>query len=426
MSRSSSFFQIARNAGGNLLLGGTGCCSNNVGVERVSRLLMRGGCEHAPSQAVPRGKAALLNSKQAPMNNNLVNAVLLVTSIGFSFLFLEIGLRVYHGNWEFKNFRIPHAPLLTNSDVAFDAELGWVPKDNMQSTNVWGATVTTVEDGIRSNGSGEVRNETDEPILAVGDSYTWGDEVSDWETWPAQLEKLSGRRVMNGGVNGYGIDQAFLRARRLLNRYRLGAVIFSFIPDDISRCELSRRTSAAKPYFDFRNGRLTLENVPVPPPSRPKESWPLVALEHSQVVHSVMKRLFPEWWLLWEMPVHSKGGEVACALLHELEGLTKSRGSELIVLVQHTNWGEGSAESRAVKRVLSCLSDPTTRVFDLEPVLSELKAEDRRGYERLFEPTGGHMTAEGNQFVALEISKILAQIKHGFARGSFCRFGCLE
>jgi len=35
----------------------------------------------------------------------------------------------------------------------------------------------------------------------------------------------------------------------------------------------SRRTSAAKPYFDFKDGRLTLENVPVPPPlSALKES----------------------------------------------------------------------------------------------------------------------------------------------------------
>src|SRR6516162_8074461 len=74
--------------------------------------------------------------------------------------------------------------------------------------------------------------------------------ASDWETWPAQLEKLSGTRVINGGVFAYGIDQAFLRARRLLDRYRFSTLIFSFISDDISRCRYSKVGSAGKPYFD--------------------------------------------------------------------------------------------------------------------------------------------------------------------------------
>ena len=38
------------------------------------------------------------------------------------------------------------------------------------------------------------------------------------------------RRVVNGGVSGYGTDQAFLRARRLLSRHRFSILIFSFIP----------------------------------------------------------------------------------------------------------------------------------------------------------------------------------------------------
>jgi len=40
-----------------------------------------------------------------------------------------------------------------------------------------------------------------------------------------------------------------------------------------------------------------------------------------------------------------KRKEVACALLYELERLTKSRGSELIVLIQHAD-GEGIDGSR--------------------------------------------------------------------------------
>jgi hypothetical protein len=86
-------------------------------------------------------------------------------------------------------------------------------------------------------------------------------------------------------------------------------------------------------------------------------------------------------------------------LLHELEGLTKARGSKLIVLGQHRE-GESASELISGESVLSCLSDPATRVLDLKSALSE---------KRLYLPDGGHMSAEGNKFVALEILKILTQ-----------------
>ena len=349
------------------------------------------------------------------MKENLVNTALLIASIIFSLLALEVLLRTYNDEWEYINFRFPQGAWFTaRHPVAFDSELGWVPKQEARA-NFDGTTVTILEGGIRSNGRGEVRDAT-WPILAVGDSFTFGDEVSDWETWPAQLEKFSGRKVINGGVFGYGIDQAFLRARRLLSRYRFSTVIFSFIPDDIRRCQMSVIFNVAKPYFDFKDGRLTLENVPVPPEARPsgKGSGFLIALEHSRLVHSVMIRLFPEWWLTgrisWETRVHDeeKGRAVACALLHELEGLTKSYGSELIVVGQHQD-RETFSQSVAGESALSCLSDPATRALDLKPALSELKAKDRSRYDRLYQTPRGHMSAEGNQFVAREILKILTQ-----------------
>jgi hypothetical protein len=52
---------------------------------------------------------------------------------------------------------------------------------------------------------------------------------------------------------------------------------------------------------------------------------------------------------------------------------------------------------------------PATRVLDLKPELSKLKAKDPSRYDRLYYRTGNHMTAEGNQFVALEIFKFLTQ-----------------
>jgi hypothetical protein len=344
------------------------------------------------------------------MKEKLVNAALFIATIIFSLLALEVGLRAYHGEWEFVNFRFQQPNKFVGYHT-YDAELGWVPKQGQ--VDGWGTTIRILENGIRSNGRGEVWDATDDPILAVGDSYTFGDQVPDSETWPAQLEKLSGRRVINGGVDGYGVDQSFLRARRFLSRYRFSSLIFSFIPDNIRRSQMSVMFATAKPYFDFKEGQLTLENVPVPPPSflPEKESELLVAFEHSRLVHAVMKRLFPEWWLRGpsetQVQDQEKGIKVACALLHELEGLTKSRGSELIVLAQHGEI-ETPSQSMATERTLSCLSDPATRVLDLKPALSELRAKDPSRYHRLYNPFL-HMSAEGNQFVAQEILPILTE-----------------
>jgi hypothetical protein len=349
------------------------------------------------------------------MKSKLVNVALFIGSIILSLVALEIALRFYLNEWEFTNYRHPPPTASFGYPADFDNELGWVPKQDVHpNKNFWGEgeTVTVLQDGIRSNGPGEVWDGSGNPILAVGDSMTFGDEVSDWETWPANLEKLSGRRVINAGVFGYGIDQAFLRARRLLNRYRFSTVIFSFIQEDVRRCQWSQRGVSGKPYFDFRDGRLTLENVPVPAPSPPSEENPLViGLEHSRLVHAVMKRVYGEWWQFGSIQVlNDKGGEeVTCALLHELEGLSKSRGFDLIVLAQYHKHEIALQSTAVAQALLRCLTDPATRILDLKTALSKLSPELLSSYYGPFTPPQhwSHMTAIGNEFVAREILKAL-------------------
>ena len=48
-------------------------------------------------------------------------------------------------------------------------------------------------------------------IAAYGDSFTFGEDVANNETWPHYLSELTGDRVANFGVSGYGPDQALLR-----------------------------------------------------------------------------------------------------------------------------------------------------------------------------------------------------------------------
>lgn len=95
----------------------------------------------------------------------------------------------------------------------FDRELGWCVRAGAASAN--GRTHVT-DQGLRG-----VRSYAPAPapgtlrLACFGDSFTFGDETSDGETWEAQLEMLDARiEALNFGVPAYGTDQALLRMRR--------------------------------------------------------------------------------------------------------------------------------------------------------------------------------------------------------------------
>lgn len=102
------------------------------------------------------------------------------------------------------------------------------------------------------------------PILAVGGSYTLGDEVADDETFPSQLQALAGRRTINAGMEAYGLDQMVLRAEVVAASDRPAAIVVSFGADNLRRTEMSRVWGVEKPYFTLTDGKLVLRNVPVP------------------------------------------------------------------------------------------------------------------------------------------------------------------
>src|SRR5262249_1689918 len=86
-------------------------------------------------------------------------------------------------------------------------------------------------------------------ILTFGDSFTFGDEVSDNETWPYYLEKLlPGSEVINFGVHGYGHDQMLLYLQEEGIKYHPDIVILGFLPFDMKRNVVSFR-DYAKPRF---------------------------------------------------------------------------------------------------------------------------------------------------------------------------------
>ena len=212
------------------------------------------------------------------------------------------------------------------------------------------------------------------PLLAVGDSYTYGEEVKDAETWPAHLQQLLGQRVLNGGVSGYGFDQIVLRAEKLVPALRPSAVVVSFIADDLRRAESSRLWSADKPYFDIDGGKLVLRGVPVPPRTDPRRtlSFAQSTLGYSFLVDFVLRRLdLLEDWFGDHIRVHPAGtGEkIACLLTDRLRELQQSSGAPLLLVAQYDPYvfktaAFGEEQRRLTGLVLDCARARGLKVLD--------------------------------------------------------------
>jgi len=345
------------------------------------------------------------------MKKLVINVFLSVFSVVVTFFIIEVGARVYKNEFSVHNFLEINRDLLRSAYPSeFDKELGWIPKEGNHPENLWATRVAILNYGIRSNGSIE-HIEAAETIWAVGDSFTFGDQVSDNETWPALLEALSKKRVINGGVFGYGIDQSYLRMQALASKYQPDYIIFSFIPDDIYRCELSERTSVPKPYFDLsENGDLVLrkEHIPSRIPSESSLDIFRKVLGYSFFAHKLASRAVPEYWLQgsWRSTkVHSKGDQVTCRIFEQLNHYARETAVKIYILIQDTENGF-EKDSSVVDEVITCIDKDVISLVDLRTSLARLKKHDLKKYERLFQD---HMTREGNEFVASKLLEVISK-----------------
>ena len=177
---------------------------------------------------------------------------------------------------------------------------------------------------------------------------------------PAHLEEILNKRVLNAGVGAYGIDQAFLRAELLLDKYDPDVVILSFISDDINRTEYSYYPYGGgwKPYFEYGDGSLILRNFPVPQQPAPRGSHSFQtlrrALGYSFLANAVLDRIAPQWWhnVHHFERIHNDGENVSVDLLVRLDGLTKGRGGQFIAIALATNGriGDNARLPNLVKR----------------------------------------------------------------------------
>jgi hypothetical protein len=156
----------------------------------------------------------------------------------------------------------------------FDAELGWCSKagdGGDAATYDWAGCRIGNKPLARERSPGVRR------AVAIGCSFTVGDEVEAHDTWEAELERLVPHlEVANLGVGGYGLDQCLLRLRRDGTRLHPDEVWLGVLPSVMLRTVTTYPPALShwdfpvcfKPRFELEpNGELRF----VPSPARSLE-----------------------------------------------------------------------------------------------------------------------------------------------------------
>jgi hypothetical protein len=150
----------------------------------------------------------------------------------------------------------------------YDPSKGWMSKPNLREIKAFGNKIlNTNSKGFRGKKDFPyIKNKEMLRILILGDSFTFGDEVSDDETYSYYLQQmLPHTEVINIGVHGYGHDQMLVLLQEEGVKYKPDIVILGFLPMDMSR-NLLRFRDFAKPRFVLKGGKLKLTGIPVPRP----------------------------------------------------------------------------------------------------------------------------------------------------------------
>ncbi len=211
----------------------------------------------------------------------IINFLVLV----FLLLLCELGLRAYsdvksciYGDCTYKkikNLTIGSAYGNYVGFSKFDSNFGYVPMENFHGiVNAEGwknVRVTIDENGFRANDNQTINNLKPINVLAIGDSFTFGDQVSNNETWPSCLERNINAKVLNAGVFGYGAAQALKRGEYLLSKNRYQVIIFSvLVNDDFERDRLKYRNGFPRPSVIKDNEEIKWDLIEIPPESGTK------------------------------------------------------------------------------------------------------------------------------------------------------------
>ncbi|MGE3521018.1 MAG: hypothetical protein AB7J63_18910 [Vicinamibacterales bacterium] len=361
--------------------------------------------------------------RRAPVRVSSLAAACLfvVASLAVALAALEAALRLWDGIPLFsgENFVAKRIDIIraNGGPVVHDALLGWKLTDNFG-----GPGFLTGEYGIRMN-SDAVTPPVPDAILAVGDSFTAGSEVVNSETFPAHLERLLGRRVLNAASGAWGVDQMVLRAEQLIPALHPSVLVVGVFDQDIDRNNHRIFGGGAKPYFVIENGELALKGVPVPRIEKQPDYlgfWRSL-LGHSYLLDWIVQRagLLPR--LVGDRfrfeRVQDDGAQISGLLMRRLAALRDRLGIRVLVVLLYSGESIDSADSPPewMQPTIAEARASGLEVVDMFPILRQIYLSDHAALKRYYVMHDsnrgyGHMSSAGNLLVAQAIQAALSAL----------------
>lgn len=134
-----------------------------------------------------------------------------------------------------------------------------------------------------------IKLENNSTIVAFGDSLTYGyGALSRDDTYPSQLEKITGYTVINAGVNGDTAHAGVKRIRKVVQEHNPELVLVSLGGNDMLRKQdkdLEANLSAIIEYLISRNIQVVLIAEP-----QPSIAFLVNSLNDAEVYQTVAKK----------------------------------------------------------------------------------------------------------------------------------------
>jgi hypothetical protein len=297
------------------------------------------------------------------------------------------------------------------SYFVYDRELGWTVGANRQSPN--GLYFSSVE-GIRSAGP-NIRMADQTPrfrVALIGDSNAFSFEVPFEDSWGYHLQQLLGDnvQVLNFGVDGYGIDQIYLRYKRDVLPWKPRVVVIGVIGHDFWRTmavypfvSFGWPGYLVKPRFAIEKGKLELLNVPLPTPNETLgtdriQHLPFIEydlaygttdwdwrFDHGPLFFRFLTSVFPRWRIADPRVSKETAKTLNSRLLARLVKTIEQVGAVPLVVFL------SSSKDTLAREILS---SARVRLLDVSGCLSEVPASRRRT------SSGHHYTGSANYAIA--------------------------
>lgn len=290
--------------------------------------------------------------------------------------------------------------------------------------------VTITPDGFRSNRDDRgLRDEAGSvlsgamPIIAAGDSFTFGDQVNNSETWPACLERRLRRPVHNAGVSGYGGAQAMLALERSAkgeNDYAL-AILSILVGRDFWRDQHVYLNGFPHPAVV---GTSLADISHTSPPSAEAKGSRFATRSHLSALETLAVNASGWSWLLTKAgerrriqsyalnqrtDVHPDAAPAELIAQWTLHRLALVPTAKLLVLQYELEPPSGAlAERQLLLATARDLGIPLVDTFDA------LAVHPDRG--SLYVPPYGHHTPAGNDLVCREIASTVERLFIGQRR----------